>query len=299
VADFRDPWRDSPFRESTFAMLERWDDWLEQKVLRRASHVVCNTPTMAERLCKRLPFVADKCSTILNGFDAERPYAAESWRTAPSETFVLTHAGQFYGPRSPKPVFKALRSLLKRRPALRGKLQLLLIGPRLFDGTDLAQMAKEAGVDEHVHVLGQKSHAETMSRLAGSDALLLAGTSGVGSELQVPNKLFEYLTLRKPIIATLASGNPAIDILKDARAEALVCDPNDTVALASAITQLATGKHPDVADAWSGVAQFDRTHRAEELADVFRMVSENESHRTAQTTLPSPLRTQSQLLEHA
>jgi len=71
VADFRDPWIGNPFRQAGSAILERWDALLERRVLRRATRVVCSTPTMTARLCERLPFIGGKCSTILNGFDPE------------------------------------------------------------------------------------------------------------------------------------------------------------------------------------------------------------------------------------
>ncbi len=273
VADFRDPWRDNPFRRRGPAILERWDAWLERTVLRRASYVVCNTPTMAARLCRRLPFLTGKCSTILNGFDQQRFEAIEPARLAPGDTFVLTHSGQFYGPRSPNTLFTALRSVLERRPDLAARMQVMLIGPRTYDGRDLGELAAEAGVAEQVKVLGQKRHAETLSYLAGSDALLLVGNRGGGDELQVPNKLFEYLAMRKPIIAAVAAHSPAVSILSAARAQALVCDPGDPVALAGAVAQLAQGRPPCVDDAWGGVARFDRIHRAAELADIFRKVS--------------------------
>ncbi|MHC4697671.1 MAG: glycosyltransferase family 4 protein [Planctomycetota bacterium] len=273
VADFRDPWRDNPFCEPGFAVLERWDAWLEKMVLRRATHVVCSTPTMAARLCERLPLIADKCSTILNGFDPGLLDTVEPVRNTPSDTFLITHAGQFYGPRSPNTLFSALRRALDQSPELAGRMQIALIGQREYDGRDLHQLAVEAGVGDDVKVLGQKSHAETIAYLAGSDALMLVGSSGVGSDLQVPNKLFEYLAIRKPIIATLPAHSPAVDIIKDARAQVLVCDPDDPTALANAMVQLAKGDRPSIDGARSGVAQFDRAHRAAELADIFYKVA--------------------------
>ncbi|UCC30875.1 MAG: hypothetical protein JSU86_01095, partial [Phycisphaerales bacterium] len=107
----------------------------------------------------------------------------------------------------------------------------------------------------------------------GSDALILAGSAGAGGELQIPNKLYEYLAVRRPIIATCSSASPVVSILNEARAEAVVCDPADEQALARAITQLATDRHVNVVDAWDGVDQFDRARRAGELEEIFRSLS--------------------------
>ena len=131
------------------------------------------------------------------------------------------------------------------------------------------ETAAAAGVADRVRILGVKTHRETLSYMAGSDALILAGSTGIGSELQVPNKLFESLAMRKPIIAALSQGNPGISILKQARAVAHVCPPRDEVGIATAVEKFAAGLYPEVEDPWTGVEQFERSHRAEELAAVF------------------------------
>ncbi len=296
VADFRDPWRGNPFcrlhssrgREpaGTFASLDRWDALIEWMVLRSAANIVCCTPTMTEALCHRRPFVSKKCTTILNGFDRQQFDNVEPMRFAPDDHFVLTHCGQFYGPRSPRVWFAALRSVLDRSPEFAGRIHLQLIGSESYDGRSLSDWAAQAGVGECVRVLGQKSHAEALSYMAGSDALLLAGSTGTGAELQVPNKLFEYLALRKPIIAACSAASPIVKIISDARAEAVVCDPDDEQGLAGAITRLAVDRHVNVENAWAGVSQFDRAHRANELAEVFRRVAPHVKMSNGECTRP-------------
>jgi glycosyltransferase involved in cell wall biosynthesis len=273
VADFRDPWHDNPFRQSQFPSLDRWDAALEWMALKSASHIVCNTPTMAERLCHRRPFVASRCSTILNGFDRERFEGLVPRRAVAGGDFILTHSGQFYGPRSPRVWLSALRRLSDAFPTLARRTHLVLLGAETYEGRRLSDWAAEAGVADRVRVLGRKTHAEALACMAGSDALVLAGLAGPGSELQVPNKLFEYLALRRPIIVTCTSTSPVVTILKEARAEALICDPGDAAGLAAAIAQLATRRRLDLQDAWSGVDRFDRALRAAELVGIFRRVS--------------------------
>lgn len=273
VADFRDPWRGNPFREPMCWPADGLDALLESLVLRRATRVVCCTPTMTDALRRRVPFVRGKCHTILNGIDREYFKEIRPIRLAPPDCFVLAHCGQFYGPRSPIVWFGALRRALNGRPQLTGKLRLLLIGPDHYDGRPLSAWAAEAHVGDSVTIVKQQPHAKSLRYLAGSDALVLAGAAGPGAELQVPNKLFEYLALRKPIIAACAPNSPMIRILREARAEALTCAPHDEHVLAEAVVQLATQRRLNISGAWSGVDQFDRQHRAAELAQVFEAVA--------------------------
>ncbi len=275
VADFRDPWCDNPFRSLGFTSLRRWDEWLERRTLRRAAHVVCTTSTMRDRFAERLPFVREKSSVITNGFDAELLTGLTPTRVAPVEDLVLTHCGQFYGPRRPQVWFDALRRVLDQPSDRPRRIHLQLLGPDSYEGRPLMELAADAGVAEHVHVSGSKSHREALSHMAGSDVLLLAGSSGVGSDLQVPNKLFEYLAVRRPIIAAVSANSPVVGILREAGAEASVCDPEDALGIAEAIENLSESHSPDPAQAWDGVSRFDRANRARELAAIFQHVSQS------------------------
>jgi len=273
VADFRDPWGDNPFRDLPFNSLAWWDGFLERRVLRDAEHVICNTPTMRDRLCERLPFVHSKSSVIMNGYDAERMQGVTPVRPSADNEFVLTHAGQFYGKRSPLPLFRALRRVLHNQDVTERPIRLVLVGPECCDGVSLMQLARQQDVEAHVSVLGPKTHREALSLMAGSDALLLMGSTGPGSDLQVPNKLFEYLALQRPILAAVSAINPEIEILRMANADYKVASPDDPKALALAIRRLAEPSRLVAADAWSGAARFDRVRRAADLWDVFEHVS--------------------------
>jgi len=279
VADFRDPWCSNPYRDLRFRSLIRWDSLLEWLVLRSASHVVCNTPTMTDLLCRRRPFVNNKCLTILNGIDSEQLNDISPVRIAPKKDFIVTHCGQFYGPRSPKVWFDALSQAIARNSDKHKKIHLLLIGSDQYEGQSLHKMAAVAGVADHVHLMGTKSHTETLSLMAGSDALILAGYDGIGGDLQVPNKLFEYLAVRKPIIAGISSSNPSVNILWDAKALALICDPNNETAIANAMKIIRTGQLEGIKNAWSGVEKFQRKHRAVELVTLFQMLGERAAQR--------------------
>ncbi|MCH7594997.1 MAG: glycosyltransferase family 4 protein [Planctomycetes bacterium] len=275
VADFRDPWRDNPFRTLGFKSLERWDAWLERRVLHRASHIICNTPTMRQALVRRCSFVANKCSTILNGVDLEAFADITPLRLATARTnrFVLMHCGQFYGRRSPDVWFAALKILRERSPATAARVKLVLLGCEHYDGRPLTELAGAAGVADCVDVIPPVPHDQALRYMAGSDALILAGADGHGGDLQIPNKLFEYLGLKRPILAALAEQSPAVNILREAGADVMICQAQDSQKIADAMTHLATRGRTAGSDLWSGVARFDRSHRAAELLEVFRRVT--------------------------
>lgn len=273
VADFRDPWRSNPFREVHHESINRWDAWLESLVLRHANHITCTSPTTADLLIGRCTSVMSKCTTILNGFDVAAFRGVRPIRELANDKFVITHAGEFYGKRTPHALFAAVRELLMNKPEFARKLVVSLIGSDSFGGCSLQKLACEFGIQPGVQILGRRTHTETLARLAGSDAVALVGASGAGSELQIPAKLFEYLALRRPILALSSARNPTSEILRQAQAMAEVCEPDDVPAVTRSIEQLMTRRHSAIGGAWSGVDAFERSHRAAELAGIFEDVA--------------------------
>lgn len=279
VADFRDPWRGNPFRKLGFRTLDLWDTLLEWIVLRRATHVICNTPTMKDALVGRRPFVGARCSTILNAFDPERLADIDPDPAKRTDEVTLVHCGQFYGPRSPRVWFAALGRALELDPAAMQSVRVELLGPERYEGRLLVDLAAEAGVQDRVRVLGDWPHRRAIGRVRAADGLLLAGPAGDAADLQIPNKLFEYLYARRPIIATFRERTPVTSVLREANAQALCCAPNDVNGLARAMIQLVRrdslkpGGVRELWGRWSGVERFARRYRACELADVFTRVS--------------------------
>ncbi len=277
VADFRDPWRDNPFRKLGFRSLDTWDAVLEWLVLKRASHVICNTPSMRQALIKRRPFVAGKSATILNGFDPLRITATAPPK--PRGAFTLLHCGQFYGLRSPGSWLAALRLAIELDPVATESLRVEFVGSEDYDGTPLAVLAEAEGVADRVRITGPCAHAQAITRMRSADMMILAGSSGASVDLQIPNKLYEYLSLRKPIIATAGPNSPILPILVEAKARALICVPDDTTAMARAMIHAVRrdanrpGGVREVWGDWSGVDLYRRRHRAEALSQIFHKLT--------------------------
>lgn len=284
VADFRDPWCGNPFDAPKPFLADRLNRALERAVLRRASAIVCNSPAIGQSMVDRHPEVRAKLHVIMNGVDSASVAKLLPRRAWAREGFVLSHCGQFYGPRSPAFLFRALRALRNASPTLAAKLRLALIGPTNCQRKHLADLAREHEVVDSVVIVGERPHAQALELSLGSDALLLIGAAGPGESIQIPQKLYEYLALRKPILALVGGDNPVRNVLKTAGADALVCNPEDVEAIASALAHLADpNRRP--AGTWENVGEFDRAARVRELATLFDMVAQNQAlPRRAATT---------------
>lgn len=268
VADFRDPWRGNPFREQPRGPADRWDAWLERKVMRHATRLVFAGPRMQEATTQRFPATAEKCCTILNGYDHDLLAGIVPQREAPRDELIITHAGEFYARRDPRAIFAALRRARLATPNGR-RIRLQLVGSTTMEGRPLIELAREAGVDECVTVVGRVDHRTALALVMGSDAALLVGGSGSDGDLQIPAKLFEYLPARKPIIALVDRGSPVRDILHASRADALWAEPHDVDHIAEAMITLSRRTSGSPLFAWNRIEQFDRRRRAAELREMF------------------------------
>jgi len=272
VADFRDPWRANPFRAIPFPSIDRADAWLERRVVLGADRVICNSEAVRDDFRGRFPVRDDRLdrfATIPNGFDPEDFADLVPRRSAGPDRLVLTHAGVFYGRRSPEPIFRALR-LLRDRGAGGRELLLQLVGPPEFEGRCLREIADSHGVGDLVELTGRVDHRPALELMKGSDIQVLVGFNGPGSELQVPAKLFEYMGVGRSVLA-LAPGRGAMrEILAQSRIDSEVCDPDDPEAIAGAIARLAErpgGGRSEPAENPS-LAQFHRRDQVRRIADL-------------------------------
>ncbi|MCE5276583.1 MAG: glycosyltransferase [Planctomycetaceae bacterium] len=203
VADCRDPWQANPFRRFPHATHRRLDAALERGMVRRAWRVICNTQGAAAEFSQRFPDRAEAFVAIPNGYDAAEVAAAMDAPVRPHDGICrLVHTGNFYGGRSPRPLLTALKVLAQRRPELRSRLRLVQIGLDNYQGQALSELAGRCGAADMVEVAGAMPHAQALQAVHQSDAAVVVGHDGPGSDLQIPRKFYEYIGLGKSILVT-------------------------------------------------------------------------------------------------
>jgi glycosyltransferase involved in cell wall biosynthesis len=201
VADCRDPWHANPYRCFRHAAHRRVDAWLESRMVARAAFVICNTTPAKDELASRYPASADRLVVIPNGYDAGEVQAVRRLRARRDKDVCrFVHAGSFYGPRSPMPLMGALGLLVRRRPRLRRRVRLCLLGPSCYDGASLAGLADRLGIGDIVEIAGPLPHSETLRRVDAASVAVVCSHSGPGSDLQIPGKFYEYMGLGKPTL---------------------------------------------------------------------------------------------------
>jgi glycosyltransferase involved in cell wall biosynthesis len=169
---------------------------------------------------------------VANGYDDHVVAAYRDRATPASGVFWITHAGSLYGQRDALPLVEALARAVSAGALRRGAVRLRLVGS-LIDPDRLRSRLADLDMASDVEILPPVSHENSLEYLAASNALLVVQP---GTELQVPVKLFEYMGLRKPILA-LAPDGAVADIVRRGRLGFAVL-PNDVAAIQSALVEL-------------------------------------------------------------
>jgi glycosyltransferase involved in cell wall biosynthesis len=176
-----------------------------------------------------------------NGVDAERfrpdlDSAPVRERLGLGRRCALGFIGTFGPWHGVETLAEAFIRLLQRRPDLSEKISLVLIGtgPRL---PAVKEMLRSAGMLGDAVLTGLVPQAEGPAYLAACDILVLPtapnpdGSPFFGS----PTKLFEYMAMGRPIVAT--SLGQTIEVLDDSR-NALLVPPSDPETMSRAFERL-------------------------------------------------------------
>ena len=231
VLDFRDPWVTNPYRSHFHPFRKRVEALLERFVVRRANIIVANTAELKQEFMERygeLPKgrfhciynsleVSGRRETCVSGACSEGPYP-----------ITLVHSGFLYGLRDPRNFLQALSQTLLREPEWRDRVRLELVGTTQLSYS-LQALLESLKLDDITKVYGQVSHDSCMEHLRRASVLLLFQP---GTGTQIPSKLFEYLPLRKPILAIALPGGATSRFVSN-ESVGLVADCKDVDDIAS------------------------------------------------------------------
>ncbi len=270
IADFRDPWYGGPAFTPPSRVHRRIHHRLERRVRQDAHRLIANTQLQRVNSIRAFPFARHKTIHIPNG------YEEDDFRTVaspPSRDGVLEigYAGSFYPGYQPHRAFELFGAFLANNPGFKTRLKITLMG-----NTHQETNVRGTVLENVVQELGYRPHAEAMTRLAACHATLLIVPECRAPSATVPQKLYPYLRLGRPILAVGPRGE-AFDILRDANGPSLAIDssaPGDgLVALERWLLQLNEGTLDGIAYRSDVVAKYDRRSLTARLAEALREIT--------------------------
>jgi len=175
--------------------------WIEQRAIRYADHVL----TACEAF--RTVFVArgarkEKITVILNVPNEEVFRAARQSHIPKAEKSnftVITHGSllELYG----------VQNLIKAVPHLHSvipSIKLEIVGDGVYL-PELKRLSYELAVENQVEFTGWVTQEQVVERILDADVGVVSILGGYG-EMMVPNKLFEYVALGKPVVCSSLKG---------------------------------------------------------------------------------------------
>lgn len=151
-----------------------------QKILRNKSKVwvVSNTPILRDKNEQ------EKGATLANEIRSK-------------SSFILLYVGFLEAHRGLEIPIKAVAQLAKTMP----DILLVIVGKGTF-GNKLKELVKQLGIEKNIVFTGWVSHREVVSFITNADICLIPHYVTEHTDTTFPNKIFDYMAQKKPIIVT-------------------------------------------------------------------------------------------------
>jgi glycosyltransferase involved in cell wall biosynthesis len=222
TAEFRDPWIENANRHAYLRSrgMDAVNRFLERRCVRRADRLVAVSRGTADLLRAKLPaHEQDKVLLAMNGIDNLMP---EDEVQAGSGPLRIAHIGNCYGSRDPRLFLRALAAVAHRRQLTDMDVQVEFIGNcRSYRGESLQHLVAELGISGIVRFADWMPQSEARARASAADLFLLPFAQERGI---IPNKLFDYLGFRKPILAFVHGEGEVAQMLRRLDGHFLVTD---------------------------------------------------------------------------
>ncbi|MBL8434907.1 MAG: glycosyltransferase [Zoogloea sp.] len=207
IADYRDLWYGDVLREWVPDWRKKIELRMERRLLREADVIVTVSEPKTAYMQRLHPGLKARWETLTNGYDTE--LYGERARTRPftGETIEFVYTGRLFKNRRGYAFAEALGRIHRSDPALAARARVRIFGgvePSIRKRYD--QILAEYGIAHLYDFAGDVSYAEAMNAQVNCDYLLLIVDTGETSDGVIPGKLFEYVSVRRPIFALCDPG---------------------------------------------------------------------------------------------
>lgn len=222
ILDFRDPWVANPGFVQRGKVARFVERWMERYVVSKTDSIIANTEELREDFLNRYSFLQpDKVYTLPNGFE---DYIVSKFQS--STRFTLVHAGALYFSRTPIPLLEALQQLLLEERIPDDRIRIVLVGDLDLSCGKLEDLLNSKELQKTVKIIARLPYDEAMKYQQQADALLLVQP---GFPLQVPRKLYEYMAMRRPVLALTEETAATARIVRECRLGKVVRNNSESI----------------------------------------------------------------------
>jgi len=270
ILDMRDPWTLNPYKIHPTPLHRLIDRWTEFRVIKNISCGSSAYSSLIDYYSKKIRHFDKSCWHFApNGFD--EPDFADLQPTQLEQGFFnIGFSGTFYSHiNNPRPFFRAIAWLKEKKPEIAAKIRFHHIGKSMIS---IEKTAKKFGIESCVKSWGYQSHKDCLNILSGMDALLfILDDNEHRSKYTIGGKVYEYLRLKKPILAMVPAGGEAGTLI-ELTDSGLVIPGNKTGKLALTIEKWIDGKMDFT---FRSIEQYNRKLLAEKYQEFLVRLIEN------------------------
>jgi len=212
VLDFRDEWSENNkcvFKEKGF-LVKKAEELLEAMCVRYADCVISVTDGIIDRFRRRYEGSKDKFTCITNGYDPD-DFKDLGEPINKNNIFTISYAGALYERRIPKYFFEAAASLVEDYPELKKIMRINFMGEIT---PEVKNSLENSAAKEIIQVVGFLNFKDALKEMKSSDVLLYVEDEVDNSCDILPAKLFEYMGIRRPVLALVRDGIAKDVVLK-------------------------------------------------------------------------------------
>lgn len=204
IADFRDLWTQNlNYPHSTFRKF--FERRLEMKTLAAASALITISSPMAHKLT--MLHIEKQVYTIPNGFDPEKMSEEKVDLTS---KFTITYTGQIYEKQNIEKLLVALKDLISEGTMDRKDVEVRIFGPK---NERLEKHAGKCGLADVVMQYGMVHWGVSLQKQRESQVLWQITWEDPQEKGAYSGKIFEYLGVHRPILATGGFGGDVVEEL--------------------------------------------------------------------------------------
>lgn len=226
IMELRDPWADNrqkPWWVRTLAT-DRFDARLELLCLKRADLIVAASEGIRNRLAARLPARdASRLIVVRNGIESLATSITQKRSPGPMR---IAYAGTFYYGRDPRLFLRSLAAFCRHRQIGPEQLRVDFVGAcRSIGAVSVEKETSTLGLTDIIRFHDWLPHEDAKAFIAKADLLLLLAQHQPD---QVPNKLYEYLGSRRPIMAFVDRDGETARMLRHVGGHYVITDDDES-----------------------------------------------------------------------
>ncbi len=258
VAEQRDPWLGNPFKPwfVRARLTDAVDAWLERRCLMNADLTVAVTAAAAKDLASRR---GEPGAVVLVRNGIPELGSGENSEPAVDEGMVrsILYVGSLYHRRDPRPFLQGLAHLRKQGQLPPVSVEFIGNCAR-YEGENLEALCADLGIGDVVRFVPPIPHHACQERMRAADLLLLFAQE---QPSQVPQKLYEYLAARRPVVAFADEEGETAHMLREVGGQYLITGTQpaeiaEVLATALKADRQATTTASPVLAEWSATQQM-------------------------------------------